>query len=286
MAPSVKSTSGTLLFPKLNRTNYHVWSDNMKAVLQAQLLWLIVTSRRSQPTEPDPNPPVDANQKPFTSSSTEYKDWNQFHNDFLSWLKSDNAAIGLMHGAMEFSQRKHVTNILTSREMWDHLHKLHITQQQAVNIYYYYQDLYAKKWDKRTIMSDYIGYFLNLHHHIIEAGEKLDDIYVVYAILLSLPCSSIWNVIKQNLLGKGKALTLDMVSAELIFVHDRNERDQVVEETEKKAKAKQLALFAKATGLSGNSAKKNSKGKSVDKSKKPKVGPPGTQCNMCRQERH
>ena len=135
-------------------------------------------------------------------------------------------------------------------------------------------------------MSDYIGYFLNLHHHIIEAGEKLDDIYVVYAILLSLPCSSIWNVIKQNLLGKGKALTLDMVSAELIFVHDRNERDQVVEETEKKAKAKQLALFAKATGLSGNSAKKNSKGKSVDKSKKPKVGPPGTQCNMCRQERH
>jgi len=278
--------SGTLSFPKLNGTNYHAWSDNMKAALQARLLWLIVTGRRSQPTEPDPNPPVNANQKLFTPSSTEYKDWNQSHNDFLSWLESDNAAMGLMRGAMEFSQREHVANVSTSREMWDRLHKLHITQRQAVNIHYYYQDLYAKKWDKRTIMSDHISYFLNLHHHIIEAGEKLDDIHVVHAILLSLPHSSIWDVIKQNLLDKGKALTLDMVSAELISVHDCNEHDQVVEETEKKAKAEQLALFAKTTGSSGNSAKKNKKGKSVDKSKKPKVQPPRTQCNTCGQERH
>jgi len=92
-------------------------------------------------------------------------------------------------------------------------------------------------------MSDYIGYFLNLCHHIIEAGEKLDNIYVVHAILLPLPCSSIWDVIKQNLLDKGKALTLDIVSTKLISVHDHNEHDQVVEETKKKAKAEQLALL-------------------------------------------
>jgi len=73
-------------------------------------------------------------------------------------------------------------------------------------------------YNKCTIISDHIGYFLNLCHHIIEAGKKLDDIYVVYAILLSLPRSSIWDVIKQNLLDKGKALTLDMVSAKLISV--------------------------------------------------------------------
>jgi len=130
-------------------------------------------------------------------------------------------------------------------------------------------------------MSNHIGYFLNLCHRIIEAGKKLDDIHVVHAILLSLSYSSIWDVIKQNLLDKGKALTLDMVSAKLISVHDCNERDQVIEETKKKTKAEQLALFVKTTGSSGNSAKKNKKGKLVDKSKKPKVWPPGTQCNTC-----
>jgi len=74
-------------------------------------------------------------------------------------------------------------------------------------------------------MSDHINYFLNLHRRITEAGEKLDDIHVVHAILLSSPHSSIWDVVKQNLLDKEKALTLDMVSVELISVHDCNECD-------------------------------------------------------------
>jgi len=93
-------------------------------------------------------------------------------------------------------------------------------------------------------MSDHISYFLNLCHSIIEASEKLDNIHVVYAILLSLLCSIIWDVIKQNLLDKGKALTLNIVSTELISVHDHNEHDRNVEETKKKTKAKQLALTA------------------------------------------
>jgi len=37
-----ESSSETLHFPKLNGTNYYVWSDNMKAALQACLLWLFV----------------------------------------------------------------------------------------------------------------------------------------------------------------------------------------------------------------------------------------------------
>ena len=77
-----------------------------------------------------------------------------------------------------------------------------------------------------------------------------------------------------------------MVSVKLISIHDRNECDQVVEETEKKAKAEQLVLFVKATGSFENSTKKNKKRKLVDKSKKPKVWLFGTKCNMYRQKGH
>lgn len=35
-------------------------------------------------------------------------------------------------------------------------------------------------------MSDHIGSFLSLHYQIVEASQKINDIHIVYAILLSI----------------------------------------------------------------------------------------------------
>jgi len=58
-------------------------------------------------------------------------------------------------------------------------------------MHYYFQELYLRKWDECTSMSDHIGSFLNLKCRITEAGHKLEDILVVHAILYSLPHSNI-----------------------------------------------------------------------------------------------
>ena len=42
MGPAVKSTLETLQFLKLNGMNYHMWADNIKAVLQAKSLWEVI----------------------------------------------------------------------------------------------------------------------------------------------------------------------------------------------------------------------------------------------------
>lgn len=115
-----------------------------------------------------------------------------------------------------------------------HLHIIHITQCQGINIHYYYQKLYTKKWDEWITMSDHIGSFLYLCHRITESGQKLDDIHIVHTILLSLPCSAIWNVVQKNLLDHGGNLTLDITTAELMSAHDHIKRDCHIEETEKK----------------------------------------------------
>ena len=72
--------------------------------------------------------------------------------------------MGLMQGAIEYRQCEHIQTAISSKEMWDCLHHLHITQRQATNVHYYFQELYLKKWDKHTSMSDHIGSFLNLNH--------------------------------------------------------------------------------------------------------------------------
>jgi len=174
--------------------------------------------------------------------------------------------MGLMKGAIKFGQHKHIANISTSKEIWDYLHNIHITQYQSINIHYYYQELYMKKWNEHTNILDHIMSFLNLHCCIIKADQKLNDIHLIHAMLLSLSCLTIWNIVKQNLLDKRKILTLNMMTAELIAVTNQNEWDCQAKKTEKKAKAEQLALFAKsgslgAEGSSGRNKKKLKKGK-------------------------
>jgi len=155
--------------------------------------------------------------------------------------------------------------------MWDRLRQFHVTQRQDTNIHYYFQELYLKKWDERTSMSNHIGSFLNLKRRIAEAGHKLDDILIIHAILHSLPRSNIWDIIKQNLLDKGKGLTLDILTAELISVHDYAEHDCLADEKEKKAKSNQMVLFAKSTSSSNDPKKKGKKVKHFDKERKSKT---------------
>ena len=95
-------------------------------------------------------------------------------------------------------------------------------------------------------MSDHIGLFLNLKHCIIEANDKLDDILVIYAIFHSLPHTNIWDVIRCNLLDKEKRLTLDILTAELISVHNYSECDHLADKKEKMLKSEQIALFTKS----------------------------------------
>ena len=83
----------------------------------------------------------------------------------------------------------------------------------------------------------YVWSFLQLRRHITESGQKLEDIHIVHTILLSLPHSGIWDVVKQNLLDKGSGLTLNAVTAELLSVSDRIEREHQLDESEKKQKA-------------------------------------------------
>jgi len=135
-------------------------------------------------------------------------------------------------------------------------------------------------------MSDPIGSFLNLKCRIAEAGHKLDNILIIHAILHSLPCSNIWDIVKQNLLDKGKGLTLDILTAELISVHDYTEHDRLTDEKEKKAKSDQVVLFAKSMSSSNDPKKRGKKVKYFDKERKSKTQPSGTKCHVCGQVGH
>ena len=107
-------------------------------------------------------------------------------------------------------------------------------------------------------MSDHIGSFLHLCHRINDSGQTLDDTHIIYVILLSLLRSSIWDIVKQNLFDKGTTLSFNIVTAELLSVHDCIERECILDETEKRQKSDQIALVVKLS--LGTSTKSNTPG--------------------------
>ena len=52
--------------------------------------------------------------------------------------------MGPMQGAIEYEQCEHIQTATFSKEMWDRLCHLHVTQRQATNVHYYFQELISK----------------------------------------------------------------------------------------------------------------------------------------------
>ena len=89
---------------------------------------------------------------------------------------------------------------------------------------------------------------------------------------------------KQNLWNKGTVLNLDIVITELLSVYDCIESMCNIEETEKKQKAKQLALLTKFPSSSGVSGSFSGKKKSKKVRSKSKLRHADMSCHTCGEE--
>jgi hypothetical protein len=312
MGPDVELTSETLQFPKLNGTNYHTWADNMKAVLQAKSLWGVVSGcehcppcppleypslpKSTKPSAIDPEAAKLSGKEPEESSKDplleifqlkEFWSWELAVERYEKWLNKDNAAMGLMCNAIEYTQRECIVDMTSSYMMWNHLHKNYVDQQSGFNVHYQYQQLYLKKWERNSPILDHIAFFLNIHHCFIKAGHRVDDITVINTLLLSLPHTATWKVVKQNLLDQGDQLTLEIVSTELATVYERTVQEDLA------GGVKTLALVMKdgspnssksdsntGSNKGGNGKKGKGKGKGKQQPK------PEDICHTCGEKGH
>ena len=68
----------------------------MKAALQACLPWLFVEGLEECPPKLSFNPLIDVDNKPLVPTLLGYKKWITSKKEYLDWLHSNSAAIGLM----------------------------------------------------------------------------------------------------------------------------------------------------------------------------------------------
>jgi len=210
------SLSDSFRFTKLNGSNYAIWCQHMKATLQARYLWLVVSGDETKPTAP-------ADAKP--TQADELTAWKADRKEYLDWLQKDQAAQGLMKGASDPAQWPHISTATTSKEMWEAWEKLYVKNQQALNVHYWFEDPYTRKYDESTPMADHIATMLDIGQKITGAGETLPDVHIARALVLSLPRTQTWEFVKTLLFSK-ETLTTEVVATELTAHATRAEREK------------------------------------------------------------
>ena len=100
----------------------------MKVALQGHLLWLFVEDLEECPPKPSSGPPIDMDNKLLIPTLLEYKEQTTSKKEYLDWLHSDSAAMGLMRGAIKFGQCEYIIGTSTSKDMWNCLHSIYVTQ--------------------------------------------------------------------------------------------------------------------------------------------------------------
>ncbi len=161
--PSSGSSHEAFKFPKLTGENYATWCQHMQAALQSRYLWLIVTGDESQPDKPDAESPKEA-----AALAT----WKSDKKEWLDWSLRDQAAQGLMKGAAEPSQWPHVAKATTSQTMWDTWKKLYVTNQQTLNVHYYFEELYTTKYVEGVV--DGRSYCVDVGSRSADHGRRRD----------------------------------------------------------------------------------------------------------------
>ena len=96
-----------------------------------------------------------------------------------------------------------------------------VKKYSSVNIHYYYQELFTKKWDGHSPISDHIAFYYDIHCHFLEADHNINDQTIINVMLMSLPDLPVWEIIKQSLLQQGKGLKIDDVSTKLSLVYEQ-----------------------------------------------------------------
>lgn len=123
--------------------------------------------------------------------------------------------VSILTGA-DKSAQAHVDGCKTAKEMWEKWKTVYVTHQQRIDVHYYFEELYTTKYVDGTPMADHIARILRLKQAIRDCGEEVNDLHIARALVLSLPRTPSWDVIKIQLFSLDSSeLTSELVGARL-----------------------------------------------------------------------
>jgi len=102
---------------------------------------------------------------------------------------------------------------------------VHQTSLSEINIHYLFEELDTRKYVDGESTGEHTAYLLDLSHRITNSGEKLEDLHLAHAMVLSLPKTASWELVKIPSFEL-ETFDLDLVSTRLLQKANRRTREK------------------------------------------------------------
>src|ERR1700733_10657517 len=135
---------------------FRKWSQSNPT--SSHLYWLIVIGDKEALKKP--------NESSLLMTEAQKK---AVKKEWIEWLSRNQAVMVRIKGACEDAQLLYVVECRTSKEMWARLKTVHQTNQSRINIHYFFEELYTRRYVDGSSMADHIAAMLNLKHRIERA---------------------------------------------------------------------------------------------------------------------
>ena len=154
----LRMANGTRI-EKLDDSNYESWKMDVESLLIYDDLWEYTSGETLKPAE-EKNASV--------------------------WITKDRKARACIWLALSKSQKSHVMDAKTSKEVWDTLQKIHQPKGPARKIALFQQLLKFRK-SSSSSMAEHVSDFTGMVGRLSEVGAKFEDDFLATVLLSSLP---------------------------------------------------------------------------------------------------
>ena len=192
--------------PILDGSNYTLWAQGMTAALRSKGVWQVVRGHQIRPE----NLGGDADDDDIAARQKEKDDWDN----------RDDQALGLMQLKMAKSLHHHITDTITSSELWDLLKGTYGTSGPA-RVFADFKKTISFRISGNGHPAPEVNKLQNLIDQLRLDGVLLDPFIQSMILLSAIP--SKWDTVPATILGtkKKEELTFTLVRDALITEYDR-----------------------------------------------------------------
>lgn len=176
--------------------NFPLWQIQIIEKLWTKKVYDCVSGADPNPNAVGSNPSASVIYPPVSSAPL-----STMYHDHEPWHVCDGKAHGIITQHLSDHDVLMYASYPTSKDLFDHIVRKYEGTNIGVNAFYTFTTMMGRKYIDRTSIDDHISSLASDSCKLISMSKTLDDEFLAYLLLHSLPNTSAWETFKSSVLN-------------------------------------------------------------------------------------